>query len=48
MKLLILSIHRHDFYAILILNTPSLEINHMEQTPGLRAPHTPIASMQNP
>lgn len=38
MKLLILSIHRHDFYAILILNTPSLEINHMEQTPGLWAP----------
>ena len=50
MKLLILSIHRHDFYAILILNTPSLEINHMEQTPGLWAPPppTPIASMQNP
>ena len=41
MKLLILSIHRHDFYAILIVNTPSLEINHMEQTPGLQGapPH---------
>lgn len=29
MKLLILSIHRDNFYAILILNSPSLKINHM-------------------